>query len=506
MILYSDNPNLGLRTVTTVGNDVEYRRNCRFILNKFYVIDRDVFCINETWYRIDGGGIIFDNEKQEWILKTNSKHLIKGIIGFNKDVPIISHFSENIYNNVYSTSRKWGNLLAMNSQILEDNGFFEDIAQGKWYSSKDYSTSDIRFKKSIRNEKNFTDRGYNIEDNDRDFRYKTKAYEEYALPISTKAKNMSKFLGNLTFGCELEISQGTLPEHILTRHGIVICRDGSIDGGPELVTVPTAGAKGLQNIVTLCEELNGRSMVSIACAFHVHFGNVPTDKLFLTAFWLLCRKIQDELFQMFPYYKTDHSGVKRKNYNQKLGKLGIHPLVNKDKDSYDYYLRDVYIKIFDFLCEGRISIDELDKRTRAHPIKQKWERKNRYFWANIMNMFFGNRNTLEFRLHGPSKNSHKIVNWIFICTAIIKYAEKNALDIITTKSTSISLKEVFGIFGELHPKDDQASFLGDYLYAYYEERKRAFKKDIDKGDKISMWDIDNDDDYRFSYAGVSGLI
>lgn len=506
MILYADNPHLGLKTVTTIQKDVEYRRNCKCIKEKYYVIDRDCFLINERWYRTDGGNIVFDYEKKVWVHKDSIDGMVKGIVGFTaKGEPEIGYFTVNDYKNVPSKSRAHGNYPVIDQSLVESNGYFEDPSTCTWYKSSDLSTSEIRQRKMVRNERSFTDRGYNIEDNDTDFRYKTKMYKEYDLTLSKKAKEMAKFIGDLTFGCEIEIYRGNLPNKELVQHGIVICRDGSIDGGPELVTIPLAGAKGLQNVVEICRELKGRSTVSIACAFHVHFGNVRRDKLFLAAFYQLCRKVQDELFTAFPFYKTEHKGIKKKNYNQKLQKLGIHPLVNKDRESYDMYLEDSFIRIFDFLAEGKMDISQFNKKTREHPIRQKWDRHSRYYWANLLNMFFGNRNTIEFRLHGPTTNSHKIINWMFICVALIRYAENNALDILTNKN-NISIKSVLGIFAEMHPTDPKSGFLGDYLYAYFESRRAAFAKDYKNGDVVSMWDIEEDEDYEFSYNGQKGLV
>ncbi len=376
MIRYADNPNLDLSTVTTITKDIEYRRNCKYIGGKYYLMDRDCFYIEGKWCRIDSGVIIYDHEKKVWIHKDKAGTLVNGIVDIKNEEFIFGSFSENAYENVSCRTKKHGNSIAINSDVL-GNHFFEDKALSVMFRTKDYPLTDIKYRKTIRNEKNFTDRGYNIEDNQADYANKVKYYNEYPHKISKKVREIAKYLGDLSFGVELEIAQGNLPDKILNRHGVVICRDGSIDGGPELVTIPTSGAKGLQNIVDLCEELKGRNKLSIACALHIHFGNVPTDKLFLSAFYVLCRKIQDEIFTMFPYYKTDHKGVKKKNYNQKLDKLGIHPLLEQDKESYEAYLRDVHIRIFNFLSEGKMSIDQLNRKTRAHPISHKWERKSR---------------------------------------------------------------------------------------------------------------------------------
>lgn len=508
MILYSQNPDLKLLKVTTIKGDTEYRRNCKYIGGKYYLMDRDCFNVEGKWHRVDGGLIVYDHETKIWIHKNQAKGLIRGIVDFEKDnKPVVGYFSRNIYNNVITKTKSHGSIPAINSEILEKNGFIEDVSVGTWFFKGDMSSDDIRARKVIRNNRSFTDRGYNIEENAKDFNFKVEAYNNYNTTISKKAREMSKYLGDITFGAEIEIAKGNLPENLQSKFGVVICRDGSIDGGPELVTIPLGGAKGLQTLCDLGEALYKRGETSLACSFHLHFGNTRRDKLYVAAVYTLCRRIQDEIFTMFPYYKTDPKGVKKKNYNQKLQRLGIHPLIKTDKESFETYLVDVHAKLFDFFAEGRMTLDQFDKKTREHPVSRKWDRHNRYFWVNLFNMFFGHRHTFEFRLHGPTTNPHKMINWLFICLAILKYADKNALQILKMKDKeTVSLKELLTIYEDNFPKDGKARFLSEYLYAYFRERQEAFKKDYKRGDVISSWDIDEDKEYSFSYNGVKGLI
>lgn len=94
-----------------------------------------------------------------------------------------------------------------------------------------------------------------------------------------------------------------------------------------------------------------------------------------------------------------------------------------------------------------------------------------------------------------------------ICNAIIKYAEVNALSILTSSTSSIiSIKSILNIYQDLHPKDEYASFLSEYLYSYFRSRQDLFAKDVKNGDVISIWDIEEDKDYLFSYAGITGLV
>lgn len=106
-----------------------------------------------------------------------------------------------------------------------------------------------------------------------------------------------------------------------------------LNGGAELVSIPLSGAKGLQTLVNLSEELQERGEIGIDCSHHIHFGNIGTDKLSIISLYRLCRNIQNELLPMFPYYKVDPSGIKQKNYTKKLLKLNINSLKDPSKES-----------------------------------------------------------------------------------------------------------------------------------------------------------------------------
>lgn len=120
-------------------------------------------------------------------------------------------------------------------------------------------------------------------------------------------------------------------------------------------------------------------------------------------------------------------------------------------------------------------------------------------------MLFSERKTIEHRLHTPTLNSTKVINWLFIVNAICKYAEKNMQKILTTEG-NISLKEVFNYYREANPENDRAGFVSDFLWAYYESRVKSFQKDLKNDDKISEWEMKQDKKYVFMYQGISSLV
>ena len=503
--MYKNNPNLGITIVTTVNGEKEYRRNCKLIKGQFYIRGIDCIQIEEKWYRVIVDGqpstlILFDNEKNVWVIRKKAVGLINGIIDFKNGEPVLGYFTENPYENVITETSRFGKKRALNQKILTNN-FFEDLKSGIFYLKSEVGDSSYRKMIQIGSSVDYHTKGYNIEDNIVEFKQKIKLYNEYPTEISKDARFLAKYLGETTFGCEIELSKGFIPDNFQNKNGIVMCRDGSITGG-EVVTIPLSGAKGLQTLKNTVEGLKNRTEKDIHCSVHLHLGTIPRDRAYLCALYMLNMQIQDELFTMFPYYKTDPTGYKRKNYCQKLKRLNIHYLKDKTKDNFQDYIKDVYTKIFTFLSDGALPDEVNNRSVLRHPIQQKWQRNSRYYHCNLQNMLFSERFTAEFRIHEGTLNSQKIINWLFICQAIVKYAEHNQTSIFEGKE--VSMEDVLNYY-VTHFKDARSKKLSAYLIAYFKERQSIFKKDFEKGDFLSL-DFDfADKDYKFEYNNIIDL-
>jgi hypothetical protein len=504
MISYKDDPKLKLQVVTTVTGDKEYRRNCKNIGQKYYVIDKDCFLVEGKWYRVESGKIEFDHEKKVWHLKTKN-NLSKGVVGIGPlGAFVYGQFTPNIYNNCKVYDRLTGNnVLAINSEVLQTNGYFEDIATNIWYYSKEMTSNQIKKMQSIRNEVNFQNKAYNIEDNAVEFDQKKESYANFPTVISKEARAYGKLLGDTTFGAEIETSEGNLPNSAQYRMGLVGCRDGSINSA-EWVTVPMAGAKGVQNLVDVSEVVSARCNIDINCSLHYHFGNIPKSREYLVALYTLAYKMQDDVFKMFPYFKTDHRGIKKKNYCQKLKKMSIYVCKDLSKEGYDTYINEMYVRIFTFLSDGTPPGENANRKRQQHPIQNKWDRKSRYFWLNLQNMIFSERETAEFRLHTATTNKVKMISWLFMCNAIVKYAEANLKEIITNPD-KISFTKVLKYYESHFPDNKIAKYLSDYLISYYESRCVVFAKDFERSDFLSEHDIKSDKKFDFVYDGLKLL-
>lgn len=506
-MLYKDNPNLGRKTVTTAGGEKEYLFNCRKIKGEYFIQNVDCFYIesNKLWYRLKSGLIEFDCEKKKWILKKEAeKTCVRGVVGFKEDGSlIIGWYTPNLYNNCEVQHPILGRFNAINSDILLENGWAEDFSTGVWHIKKDVS----RLQKP-RNEIDHTKKGYNLEDNTVEMLNKISLYESRSPIFSKDVRRYGKMLDNLTFGLEIECEKGYLPEHIQNRLGVVICRDGSLHTnndkiGPEFVTIPLKGAKGLQTIVDLSKELSKRTSIGLNCSLHIHFGNIPTTRMFLISLFRLGNKVQNELFTMFPFYKTNPEVKGGKNYCQKLPTLSIYAAEESmNQEEFSEYINSNYKKLFSWLGEGCQPDKQYNRKEKKHPAgTMKWSWHKRYYWLNFMNTIFSNRNTLEFRLHTPTTNAQKMINWLFICAAIVRYANTHSREILLSRN-GITLNQIMDVYKQYGTRGE---FLSRYLMAYINERKEKFSKDFENKEYVSMWEIAEDKNYMFTFESVSHL-
>jgi hypothetical protein len=471
--------------------------------DKYYVENEQCFLIEGKWYAYTSKLITFDHEKGIHVIVKNTP-LIYGVVGFKKDgVPDFGYFTENKYFNVLVNINNYGSVKSLSEDVLVKGGYIENLSDGLWLLKRELSASQISQLNRITSKKVYQDKGYNIEDNAEEFKQKIDAFDKYPVKISSSAMRYGKLLGNTSFGCETETSMGYLPEHIQNRTGVVICRDGSIDNA-EFVTVPMHGPRGLVNLKYLAEELSKRTLIDIKCSFHIHFGTLPDNRLFLIALWALAIRIQEEIFTMFPGYKTEWKNFKKKDYCQKVRKLGVGLLkTDSNKEEYENYVNDAYYRMYKFLNDGNEPDDQFNRRNHNHSRTAKWERAGRYYWLNFMNMFFSKRKTMEFRLHSATTNGQKMINWLFICNAILKYAEKYPIQILST-SDPISLDTIMDYYAT-HFKTKEAIFLSNYLKAYIANRKEYFLNDKKKGDLESKKELTGDKDFTFTFENVTHL-
>ncbi len=497
---YADRPDLPLQVVKTITGDKEYRKNCRRKDGLWFAIDVDIAQVEGKWYKTTDTQILFDHHTKQYGLTYKvQSNCAKGIVGYNKDTKefIFGYFTRDPYNNCV-VSKGVNKHSCINAEVLAGTKYKEDVATGTWIENGSAE---------IATGKGHSDKGYNIEDNG--YERLIKLYIERPYKLNLNHAKIAHLLKDTTFGIELEACAGNTPQYMLNRYGCTICRDGSLvnaDGAypPEYVTVPLSGAKGITNTIELTECLKSRNLVDLKCAYHLHLGNINTSRQFIVALHSLCYKIQGNVFKMFPHYKLKPDGIKGKNYCKLLPKT-----IKQYKSGEDYteYINTNYKRLFKYCTEyqagdetKKVEADRnFNRKTKAHNGKAKWSKLARYHWLNMCNIFFSERNTVEFRLHTPTFNATKIINWLLICNAICRYAEKYPLQCID--STKITFTEVLSYYQRANSNSEYNHFVSNYLQAYVEERTQMFKLDKKKKDLTSDHELQSDKDYTFTYNG-----
>ncbi len=465
------------KVVTVSGNTVDRQKCCK-IKHLYYEKNVDCFFINKSWYRKNSGLILYDYEKCKWLLKKESYNInfVYGICYFENDTPVLGHYTSVPQKNV-SVYYKGNQHMCIGLNVIPENmKVVEHISTGIFFINPDklqFSECSV-----IRNRVNMENNPYNIEDDLNKFNILCDIYKESKYKIPIELIRYSHLLGDISFGIEIETIRGYMPVHLQYQNSVVICRDGSLkdpnDGtqGAEFTTIPLSGAKGLYVLKNLCNDLKDRTEIDLQCALHLHIGNIKTDKLSLLNLYKLCYMIQDDMFKMFPYYKLNEVeyAQKNKNYCKKLSDLRFNKISSKiSKDVYKEFLNLDYQLLFSFLSEGQYSCNKFNRKNKRHPRLHKWERHSRYYWVNFMNTIFSSRNTVEFRIHQGTTNFTKISSWLFICNAIVKFAEKNSKELSNNKLFKLS--DVLNYYRSIN-KD--GVILSDYLLNYYNERSKHF--------------------------------
>lgn len=480
---YKDNPYLDLLRVTTFEGEVEYKKNCKLIGDLYFVKGKHIFYDKKAGDYVFEPGL-FDYGTQKPV--NSFVGLLYGIVKIVKDKPVFGFFTKDPFNTCcIKTNAK--NIYCVNSELLKGTVYLEDYSSGLYYDTTGWNEKAIEKLSKKRLTVSCGNNRYNIEDNRHEYNDAVAFFEKSPIKIDKDLRRVAYYIKDITYGLEVEVISGMLPEHILNKYGLVICKDGSImpDGEelypPEFVSVPYKGAKGLQAIRNFVKEISLRSDISIRCSLHLHIGNIPIDRIFIVSLYSLCVKIQKDVFKMFPYYKTEPEGYTKdnKNYCQPLQDF----LCKYSNREFNKYINRSFKDIYYFISGGRAVDWEWNKKHKRNPWGQhKWNIHSRYYWVNFINLFFSKRDTIEFRIHTPTLNSDKIINWLLMCNAIIKFAQKNVISCIDEKP--IAFQQVLNYYKD-NFKSNYSDILSERLINYYNNRVELFKKDFKEGDYVS---------------------
>lgn len=209
-----------------------------------------------------------------------------------------------------------------------------------------------------------------------------------------------------TFGLEFETAGGYLPQHELYELGLIPLRDGSITG-IEYTTVVLQGNRGLNMLKKQMEALNKHTIFDKDCSLHIHLGGFRLDGNVLLRVNNLFAN--SDLRYYLPSYTFDTTAYKS----------------NRDKNYCAYNNRHT---TFESMYETLVGRHFYGDFTQPHPNDltgtRKWNIKGRYRAVNFINaLCYDGPKTIEFRMLRPTYNFEKVLGWLFIYAAFVKYAE-----------------------------------------------------------------------------------
>lgn len=237
----------------------------------------------------------------------------------------------------------------------------------------------------------------------------------------------SNLLKPFTYGLEFETSTGNVPMFLLKLTGLVPVKDGSISGH-EYITVPMNHKEVIAKTLLSASILDRNTMVDSNCSLHVHIGNLPPPEKLILPLYVLMYRIQNELFEICAPYKRSIEYMARKRGGPKdhcdlLPPLGFGYLSSEK----------IFNNIIEWASDGNIGLEEYKKGAKLEiEDLNKWRIKKRYYLLQFLSYLNGGP-TVEFRQHSATNNKYKVLYWIFICNAIVKYAIEQPFKVLSTK-------------------------------------------------------------------------
>lgn len=474
------------------------KENCRKINNKYYEKNVDCFQMNDgKWHRINNGKIVFDHELKKAFFISEAPPLIKGIVDFDKSTEsiVFGEFSTNVYNNVNLVVRSSSELIykeaettkitCINEKIASELGYKRNSKSDDWTFNGDLSSDSIP--------------------NAEHYNYTCDSQLPLAINLFNKYKEVSKIKNKLpmklktkfTYGYEIETSSGSgvISTNDCNKYGLIRLKDGSLRSAAsnvlsfEYATVPYTIEDAYEFIPKICKKLNNDCKFDNSCSLHLHIGNFNATLINCVALWVLIRKIQNEMFEMFPAYKKNPTLIgKSKNYCAELPDIGIESVLKKNKSvSLMFKIKPLYASLFKFLSGGQELSDSFNRQTLRHPQSRKWNINTRYYIVNLVSLIFSRNKTVEFRVHTPTFNSDKIMNWTYICSAILSYVEQNASRIISNLDAKYSMSEIVN--------SSYSNQMSNKLISYIEYRKYLYKKAFETNREMDYL-VEYKDDYK----------
>lgn len=264
-----------------------------------------------------------------------------------------------------------------------------------------------------------------------------------------------------TFGLEFETAGGFLPQHQLYELGLIPLRDGSITG-IEFTTVVLQGNKGLNLLKQQMEALDTYTIFDKDCSLHIHLGNFKlSGEVLLTLNNLFCGC---DLYKYLPIltfathmYKTN----KEKNYCEQ----------NEKYRSFE--------EMYGALVGRNFYGDYYQPHPKDLSGTRKWNIKSRYHALNFINaLCYDGPKTVEYRMLRPTYNFSKVIGWLFVYGAFLKYAEQNKNKSTLLYRNSLTTEQVI--------RTVYSHELADILCEFLKLSERVAQAQYSVGDQYGM--------------------
>jgi len=474
------------KKIITISNEELPISQCRKFDNGYYKIGNpaiensgDCYLVDGKYYRIETGQVVFDYETQRHVLKSST--IVHGIVGLEENGYKLGHFSlteDNLYVNTHN-----GKYFAFREDIFANSRLYrERMSNGEYYHIDLLDAREFtKLKKPDQSYK--TSLPYDSRNVLKDY---IERYNKVKVSPNKYINNYAEILENLTFGLEFETVEGIVPSRLLSKTGLIPLRDGSI-AGIEYVTVPMQGAKGLQVVTDAVKLLEERTRYDETCALHLHLGGMPRTMEWILAFFRLTCHLQDSIFEMFPIYKKYNFGVKNKNYSKpypiyELVSL-MDPSITPNNIVKNFDVLYSYLSMGQSFAQVGNSLDNIQSHPADSGNTAKWNIRTRYYNHNLIPLIFGNKATVEFRIHTPTFDPNKIVPFIILNSILVNFTTKYQDKILRDPQFLLQfhIKSVVTEMIRNHSNIPNINTLHESLLRYIDDRRQHTEDQNRKG-------------------------
>jgi len=278
---------------------------------------------------------------------------------------------------------------------------------------------------------------------------------ETSIPSKASLKNnyekvIQDLCKDLTYGIEMETISGFIPEDICKDIGLVALRDGSVEG-LEYASIPYKDDEIVDAAINISKALTENCSFDDSCSFHLHIGGIPRTESFIVAFTRMLPLFEKMSYAIMPKYKKENKGYKNKNYTKPFPFLAYNMAALSSSSINEQFniIKEILINV----GIGSTRNEKIEN-IKAHPSdpdgNRKWQVTSRYLNVNMIPIIFGNKQTIEFRMHDATYNPNNMLNWIVLCSAFVSFVKQYEDDILNKKGITSSVLHMFDrmIFNE----------------------------------------------------------